>query len=1612
MLQWHSLTRRFSVLRDSSGAPVAANDLRSRFEAQRAKGSENQLREEEEDMLLSWLRSNGKQRSSTATGTEVAGNNPASAYSDDLDDNFRNSVAPSLAGGQSVRSTATSSSAALHASPSNASISSGKGSQASRRMSNNLFGSGKFQDYTYMRNAHQRRPGASISTARSHPDSVMSMSTVTSSRAGNNSMYSDSQSLRPVTPEGSGYTNSVTSSPNKTLSTRDEVSDHVVDFQGLGTNLAKAMSPNAIRRMSLALEEVIAEIEDDDQVLVERSPISVTPNNYIQPVRGHVCNVRCAASLIMSVTHQPEPSPSSTSPPSSPGDEAGMAFSSDDQIVVDEAQRMSPNPRSRTTSPIPRLPGYIPGMPRPMTPHETSFDADDQTPSATPRATSPRLPGVAPQPPSALTHSFSSMYRTNSNASVSRTSRPTSPVATAPVSPSPLFFNRTPNGRFTPEDRNVNGSTSPTPDPVDSPVLGRRRPLSPLSGAAFQPMASVSSSRPSTPSNITWNTPSSPTSSRAHGRNGSASASGHSRNGSVISVPDAGDLGQSPTSTRSLRSPALPDSPVMDIGHVSTTSLNAYTEMRPASAMSGTELGSPIQMSNRSLRSPTPTHGGAHSPTSPTFPDQSVQTNGTAFPSSRRSSRQNAHSSFTLSPSHALLLSPIANSSRSSLESAGSSYHSWDDDHKKDRLFNLFSHLDPQSEWHDFSADKSGSSTSRTTPLENQDAEEIVRRQMGLTKPDMVAIQDKLVSAALTKAATPEGRHRSNSVRKRRPSTSQSNYSYNGGDSRVPTPAPQVQAQVAPPATAPLIRSSNSGQIALLDAVLDSIESPRKKTVTIPQPEETARPEVVTPTLKSKASSPSIRQRALADVLFGPEDGEISKPPVQVPVIQAPESESQSAIEKPVAPLFSEPDQTAQEKEYYASEVTTPITPALSLGSPHGHVDATLLALDVQRRAEAATAALRKSPSIPKMSDAGSTRRRISPSQISSPKLVSASTSVDTIPLPSVQTQAAQHQSTGGTSTTRLSSRFKKLRGTLRTKAHTSDESTPYPLDVRTPPSSQTATYRPSPHSVVSAHGMTSATEPSHPRISPPVVPSPPASATPGIKGFMSLFRKQRHAGPVEVSPNSDRRGAPLSPPHMIPTSAPPKHERVASPPPPQVQSAPPEQGQFLPLRPFSPQSPLSASFDSSDIIPEDAVTAPSSVPVIQSEEAALKQLFDAANDLGLDQAALNALVARSPSLSSRPTIKTKSRSNSVADNRQTRSDVRESAVSQSPLPSEGRPSIDTTATTTTSARPSLDVRQPTASLNIRKNLESTSALRPHPVASDPQKAIVRRTIIVPSDSKNPGLDINALNALMRKQSLSRRRRSGGATSVQSNRSLQDRAPTPPPPRSSTSKRFSTDRTPPVPQLPSSHTALQEIPAPVQVEQSSSAYDSLYDMYASDSKASNVNNTANPDGSQHAGDEESGPAVEVIELANGETIWSIVNGLRDDDAESFYDNRRSFASDYSGEGVKVLFKEHGRKGSKGSTTSFLSRKKQLQPSSSANRPETKVFFSTSAQIGRLIESLSRDLDAGSFNITPDHAHGLGHAGHSASSSVGSASDMRWTLEEKLEHMLGSMSANT
>lgn len=124
-----------------------------------------------------------------------------------------------------------------------------------------------------------------------------------------------------------------------------------------------------------------------------------------------------------------------------------------------------------------------------------------------------------------------------------------------------------------------------------------------------------------------------------------------------------------------------------------------------------------------------------------------------------------------------LTLLPAINSSRSSLESAGSSYHSWDIE--KDQGLNIFSDADTQQPaWHDLPPDRITSFVSGADEDE-WDPEEIIGRYAGLKKTDFKAMQEKLVSLCM---ARDDARERAPSIRRRRPSTSQSNYSTNGRD--------------------------------------------------------------------------------------------------------------------------------------------------------------------------------------------------------------------------------------------------------------------------------------------------------------------------------------------------------------------------------------------------------------------------------------------------------------------------------------------------------------------------------------------------------------------------------------------------------------------------------------------------------------------------------------------------------------------------------------------------------------------------------------------------------------------------------------------------------------
>lgn len=397
-----------------------------------------------------------------------------------------------------------------------------------------------------------------------------------------------------------------------------------------------------------------------------------------------------------------------------------------------------------------------------MTPRDPSFDADDQSRpnSTTPRPTSPLLPGLNGRSSPLIPASIAAgLIRRDSNASA-------------------MYSPRSPNGTFSFDDQR--GSTDLTiDDALSSSILGsRRRPASPLAGPPFQPMAV--SSRPGTPSNVTWNTSTTSFTSntpKTHGRNESADSG---RGGSVSMDESPVTAGERPNSAagKLLRSP-LPDSPMIDhvrpaLASVFGRDLESSMNRTPA-VIPSVELATPMAMVNRIVHSPSPTQRGSPAPLS-------VANDFSSNTASRRTSRQTAPSSpFNLGSAHPLNFSPRPNSSRSSIASVGSSYHSDDGTHKKIRDFGLFSDGDTQNPpWHEVSSTEKNSTATHDDSQDSSEAEDIINRFAGLTKLDFVAIQKKLVGAAVAKAATPDPRERVPSLRRRRPSTSQSNYSLNG----------------------------------------------------------------------------------------------------------------------------------------------------------------------------------------------------------------------------------------------------------------------------------------------------------------------------------------------------------------------------------------------------------------------------------------------------------------------------------------------------------------------------------------------------------------------------------------------------------------------------------------------------------------------------------------------------------------------------------------------------------------------------------------------------------------------------------------------------------------
>ncbi|KAF6764784.1 hypothetical protein DFP72DRAFT_1120488 [Ephemerocybe angulata] len=1519
------LSRRFSLLRTPAGDPVTIDDLRSKFAEQRAKGVDHTISEEEEDMLLETLGKLKGRRYSGSHSAERSGDS-ASALSDEgqtEESSVSSATVKSLGGKGGSGSGANAS---------------GSSPAKAKRYSNNLFGSGRLRDYTYLRSvASSRNSAGGSSKAASITPSEESTH---NPRLANTTSFADSiASSSSTPPTDSNADESVLSLPstgaNDQGSVRSTSSSVNEAISAAEYRLQKSLGPAGLKRASVALENVIKEIEDEEleeEIVMPRStPIPRNHTDHPASVPKHRSLPTEDARRRLRVI------------------EAGMAISSDKPMddAADTNGQRGPSP-----VPLGHVPGYIPGMPRPMTPRDfdMSFAEEQRSHSTTPRATSPMHGSFTLSEAGSAAASISNILRRESISS-RQSPRPTTP----------LFLTRSRIALLAVASRqwmmasrsriatDLNSSTNSNPS---YDFAGRRRPASPLSNPPLHGLSALSTSppgtpsRPTTPSNIVWgvrpDSGASPQSQQGrHSRDNSWASEGESDiYGSVGETDDDGQPGYAfpgmNGTTRPLRSPPRSDSPGPEKGQLS----RSWTFKASQQAANWCCE----QRSNH--RSLTPTQNAPRSPGSPTFGSMD---SGSSSRAARRSSRQNGYTSspFNLGPLPTLALNPRANMSSSSLESAGSSFHSWEGE--KDKVLDLFNDAEVQPAWHAISASSSSgkssttsgttASTSRTSPEEDWHPDDIVRNYAGLRRGDFAMIHEKLVTVAKSTE------HRGSALRKRRPSTSQSNYSVR--DTRVASP---------PPPSSPTVNMYPNAREQQQLHVLNSCIDPKPKYCLGPEEDE------------SEADSQT--NGAFPSAVLDQADA--SRAPTTPSAVTEQVDNSTPEETRPISPNNNRTPTTP-------SGFTLNRNPSSARIPPQTPQEQAALTLEVQQKVEAATLALRKRPSQEGLSHSPSISRtkRIDPSQISKPLLVSSSTSVDTIPLKTPVLSAGN-----GSGPSKIGSRFKKLRGSLRAKNVLAVEESVAPnSDPKISPNSQTANYDPEKLKSPGAPAIVSATDPGRFKVN---VPSPPASAGPGLKGFMARFRTKRasevpHSSSSSISsdhhPSSQLPSSPLSPlaqsHRQFSNSS--SLSRAAS------HSAGSESGNTpTTARPEHYRNQFSSP------VPSTSPSLPTTSEVAENDDDnAIHQLFKAANNLGIDQGALNDLLKRSGSLTAKSLL-----------NPGNGAPVTQTPPAGNPhgqhltVPPIQQPNLSSSKAATAD--------EPTGK-GPTKRPEHLRRARDLKNEANP---VVRRTLIF-ADPRQSTVDPAATL---------RRNKSKRRTSVQSasNRSIHDRVPTPPPSKTPQAKRFSHEASPPVPQLPHALGGppdnLLNVPSGQLEKSNSAAYDSLYELYGDSRSGSMMVDPNHPDfgRGEPLTNPEPGTGVEVIQLANGDIIWNVVNGLRDDDDESLYTGRNSIGSEYStqesGGNMQVFVKEHTRASSKGSNSSFVSRKKM---NGGKSRPETKVLYGSPEQIGRLIESVSQGMDAGSFNFAPSYArpsHGGSHHGqaHSATSSL-STND--WAINE-------------
>lgn len=168
-------------------------------------------------------------------------------------------------------------------SSSSSSVSSSPSSRSTKRYSNNLFGSGRLRDYTYLK------------TVRGSTSSGAHTTSLTPTEASEKTV--SLSSFRPVTPDASSNPSSVQSSPNEKglIRSTPVVSSSTTgeqQFQAITAaeyRLHKTLGPSVLKRASMALDEAIREIEDEveDEILLPRS-VPAPRGSLDQPTAAEV----------------------------------------------------------------------------------------------------------------------------------------------------------------------------------------------------------------------------------------------------------------------------------------------------------------------------------------------------------------------------------------------------------------------------------------------------------------------------------------------------------------------------------------------------------------------------------------------------------------------------------------------------------------------------------------------------------------------------------------------------------------------------------------------------------------------------------------------------------------------------------------------------------------------------------------------------------------------------------------------------------------------------------------------------------------------------------------------------------------------------------------------------------------------------------------------------------------------------------------------------------------------------------------------------------------------------------------------------------------------------